>query len=120
MAPIVVTSVGVSLQVIDDPELQSFLHRLKDIAYRGGKETTPLSTDSDTGDTFVAAATAANLVSVDLDALTTELKRFQKWRFQEQVRIHVSYDDSNHVSCMNGVQFFGNIIIDSLFHAHFS
>ena len=67
MAPIVVSSSGIPRQVIDDPDLRLFLERLKSLAG------------------LISNEESGQKLPVDLDALTTELQRVPRWRFQEQV-----------------------------------
>ena len=76
MAPIVVSSTGISRQVIDDPELRLFLERLNTLDDR--RKTLDPSSNSNVD---AGAALPVDLI----DGLTTELQRFPQWRFQEQV-----------------------------------
>ena len=78
MAPVTVTSAGVSRQVIDDPELTGLMARLAFFA-------PPSSSEGEGGEAAEAAAARPSADEVDVEGLCDVLSEYPSWRFQEQV-----------------------------------
>ena len=64
MAPVKATAVGITPQIIDDPELKELLQRLNSF-----------SSNHD--------------VTMEADVLVSLLEQYEKWRFEEQVRFRI-------------------------------
>jgi hypothetical protein len=74
MPPVTASSAGITRQTIDDPELVELIDCLSRFDVLGNA-----------GLLFPPDNAAAEHPKVDIDGLTTELAKWQTWRFQEQV-----------------------------------
>ncbi len=84
MAPVVISSTGIPRQTIDNPELIKFIERVStfDLTINNAKSK---SDDSAGMDIDEDNNTSAKRPPLDIDGLVDELKKCQRWRFQEQV-----------------------------------
>jgi len=77
MPPVTASSAGITRQTIDDPELVELIDCLSRFDVLGNA-----------GLLFPPDNAAAEHPKVDIDGLTTELSKWQTWRFQEQVDLY--------------------------------
>ena len=73
MAPVTISVAGVTRQIIDDSTLTVLLDRL--------------STFDTSADQSISPYDEADTDNVDIDGIVSELEKYPKWRFQEQVNI---------------------------------
>lgn len=85
MAPVVISSTGIPRQTIDNPELIKFIERVStfDLTINNAKsksdDSAGMDIDEDNNNT------SDKKPPLDIDGLVDELKKCQRWRFQEQV-----------------------------------
>lgn len=87
MAPVVISSTGIPRQTIDSPELISLIERLSklDPKTNDGVSVDGAGMDIDKDD--ADGDKVADSPPLDIDELVDELKKYQRWRFQEQVSL---------------------------------
>lgn len=122
MAPVVISSTGIPRQTIDSPELISLIERLstfdpktKDVVFA---DDAGMDIDKDDA----AGHKVGDSPPLDIVGLVDELKKYQRWRFQEQVSfqavlIQSRYNQSKSV-CY-GLKMKRNKIINNLSLSHF-
>ncbi len=87
MAPVVISSTGTPRQTIDNPELISLIERLStfDPKTNDGVSVDGAGMDIDKDD--AVGDKVVGTPPLDIDGLVDELKKYQRWRFQEQVSL---------------------------------
>lgn len=86
MAPVASSSAGVPTQPIDDPDLRALMSRLTELAplrpheEQLGTAPSPLASSAAN-----SSLTSSRYDQVRVDDLVSELTKYPKWRFQEQV-----------------------------------
>lgn len=89
MAPVVISSTGIPRQTIDSPELISLIERLS--TFDPSKTNDVVSADNNAAMDIDKDDAAGHKVGqsppLDIDGLVDELKKYQRWRFQEQVSL---------------------------------
>jgi hypothetical protein len=86
MAPVIISSTGIPRQTIDSPELISLIERLSrfdpkiDNAH-SSDDSAGMDIDKDNA----ASEKFRDSPPLDIDGFVDELKKCQRWRFQEQV-----------------------------------
>lgn len=84
MAPVVISSTGIPRQTIDSPELISLIERLSKFDTKDGVASVDgAGMDIDKDD--AVGDKVAGSPPLDVEGLVDELKKYQRWRFQEQV-----------------------------------
>ena len=84
MAPVIISSTGIPRQTIDSPELISLIERLS--TFDPNKSNNTQSTEDSAGmDIDKDNTSSGNSPPLDIDGFVDELKKCQRWRFQEQV-----------------------------------
>ena len=84
MAPVVISSTGIPRQTIDSPELISLIERLSTFdpsKFAGNNAAMDIDKDD------AAGHKVGQSPPLDIDGLVDELKKYQRWRFQEQVSL---------------------------------
>ena len=91
MAPVVISSTGIPSQIIDSPELTSFIERLSKFqpATNNNVPSDGNAMDIDQDDVGVNEGRVSP--PLDIDGFVDELKKCQSWRFQEQVSLVAVY-----------------------------
>lgn len=90
MAPVVISSTGIPRQTIDSPELISFMEQLATFGPQSNNAPSHDSVGMEIDKDYKAADEkwGGNFRAsppLDIDGLVVELKKCQRWRFQEQV-----------------------------------
>eukprot|EP00984_Skeletonema_dohrnii_P002689 scaffold930_cov126-Skeletonema_dohrnii-CCMP3373.AAC.5 len=87
MAPVVISSTGIPSQTIDSPELISLIERLSKFDPKTNNVVSDDGAGMDIDNDEAAGDKVGDSAPLDIDGLVDELKKCQRWRFQEQVSL---------------------------------
>ena len=88
MAPVVISSTGIPSQTIDSPELISLIERLSTFDPNTNIVESDDGAGMDIDKDDAAGDKVGDSAPLDIDGLVDELKKCQRWRFQEQVSLY--------------------------------
>ena len=87
MAPVVISSTGIPSQTIDSAELISLIERLSTFDPKTNNVVSDDGAGMDIDKDDAAGDKVGDSAPLDIDGLVDELKKCQRWRFQEQVSL---------------------------------